>query len=88
MSDFAWLLKVAGLAWVGCSICVGRTVDNAPRPKGLEGGVNGLEPMAGFQVVMARQAAEKGDPRAQFTLGWCHATGQGAPRDDAQAAAW
>ena len=40
MSDFAWLLKVAGLAWVGCSICVGRTVDNAPRPKGLEGGVD------------------------------------------------
>ena len=69
MSDFVWLMKVAGLAWVGCSICVGRTVDNAPRPKGVEGGVNGLEPMAGFQVVMARQAAEKGDPRAQFTLG-------------------
>jgi hypothetical protein len=35
-----------------------------------------------------RLAAEKGDARAQFSLGEMYDTGWGVPRDDAQAAQW
>lgn len=34
------------------------------------------------------EAAESGDPEAQFRVGMAHATGRGRPRDDAAAAEW
>ncbi|MGB8480473.1 MAG: tetratricopeptide repeat protein [Acidobacteriaceae bacterium] len=35
-----------------------------------------------------RNAAEQGDPWAQYNLGWLYKTGQGVPQDYAQAAVW
>ena len=35
-----------------------------------------------------RRAAEKGDPRAQGTLGYMYALGRGLERDDEQAQYW
>ena len=35
-----------------------------------------------------RQAAEQGDAKAQFSLGFMYANGQGVPKDDAEAMKW
>lgn len=35
-----------------------------------------------------RQAAEQGFPEAQFSLGWCYATGQGVQKDMGEAIRW
>ncbi|MBI4424713.1 MAG: sel1 repeat family protein, partial [Elusimicrobia bacterium] len=39
-------------------------------------------------AALFRDAAERGDPVAQYNLGVLYQGRQGAPRDDAQAAAW
>jgi hypothetical protein len=35
-----------------------------------------------------RQAADQGDPQAEFNVGFMFANGRGVPRDDAQAVTW
>ena len=37
---------------------------------------------------LARTAAEQGDARAQYAIGWMYDEGRGVPRDDQQAVAW
>ena len=39
-------------------------------------------------IVWYRKAAEQGNARAQFTLGWMYVEGKGVSRDYAQAAVW
>ena len=40
------------------------------------------------ELARQRDAAEHGDARAQFTVGWTYATGDGVPKDYAQAVRW
>ena len=39
-------------------------------------------------VKWFRQAAEQGDAKAQYNLGWCYARGEGVEPDDFEAAKW
>lgn len=40
------------------------------------------------QFKTVQQKAQQGDAKAQFTLGYAYASGQGVPQDDARARAW
>ena len=44
--------------------------------------------LSASDVDSLRQAAEQGDPKAQFGLGFAYATGEGVPEDDREAVKW
>ena len=50
-----------------------------------------LEPYCSWGAAGAdafRRAAEQGDAKAQFSLGWCYSKGEGVAKDTKKAVAW
>ena len=54
---------------------------------GVAGAQTATEPTETAEIAALRKAANQGDAASQFSLGVRYDTGQGVPKDDAQAVA-